>query len=252
MATELPAVPPRPALMAPLLGPAAFEVDNTDLTRAVHHEARANRPHNTVLAYSNKHKEFMGYCDAMCPHQPTSLRYLVTPTKVYNFIFYQSHREKRKPGKPRRGEPRDGEFSKSDYESVILRYTTTPSEGSLVPTPSNPVQFQQINTYKSALIELHDEQVAEKRNNYIWTHDIWTCHCKNLFQYVKSRRNITKKLNYEEKVDETFSFFKAQGKATQLENAMWKLASKRGMRLAYPAIRYVCLSDDSWFFNKFH
>ena len=231
MATDAPS--PAAAFTAPPLPVPTLnsvldaETDNTDLTRAVHDEARANRPDNTDIAYSSENKEFLGYCDTLYAHQSAALGHLVTPKKVYNFMFYQAHREKRKPGKPKRGDVREGVFSRTDYERVLGKYTGRTTDELVL--PAKPLQFQQVNTYKSSLIELHDRQVAEKRNNYIWTHDIWTCHCKNLFSYVKARRNKTKKANYEEKVDESFSFFKAQGKAAELENEMWQLASNKGI-----------------------
>jgi hypothetical protein len=46
-----------------------------------------------------------------------------------------------------------------------------------------------------------------------------------------------KKANYGEKVNETFSLFKAHGKAEKLENSIWLKASDRGLRAVYPAIR---------------
>jgi hypothetical protein len=61
--------------------------------------------------------------------------------------------------------------------------------------------------------------------------------CEELSKLVKAQRNKTKKANYVEKVDDTFSFFKASGKAQQLENVIWLKASDRGLRQAYPAIR---------------
>jgi hypothetical protein len=80
---------------------------------------------------------------------------------------------------------------------------------------------------------LHKEQVANtKANKYVWTHHIWTCQCEKLYKLENA-----KKANYVEKVDETFSFFKASGKAQQFENVIWLKASGCGLRSAYPAIR---------------
>jgi hypothetical protein len=236
MADDAPPEALIPQLLPPTL-PGAVENDNSDLTRAVHHEARKTRPDNTTIAYDPKVAEFRGYCDAQYAHLGADVRYQVTPDKVYNFIFYQSHREKKKPGKGKRGEreKKAGVFSPGNYRAVIGRYANkSPSEWV---APTNPVQFQQVNTYKSSLIKLHKEQVANKCNSYVWTHHIWTCHCEALYKLVKSRRNSMKKANYVEKVDETFSFFKAHGKAEKIENAIWLKSSKRGLRAAYPAIR---------------
>jgi hypothetical protein len=92
---------PGPAPLLPPTLPGVVDVltDNGDFTRAVHHQARGNRQGNTSIAYDSKVKEFKGYCDAMLSHQSVEVRYLVTAEKVYQFIFYQAHREKRKPGR---------------------------------------------------------------------------------------------------------------------------------------------------------
>jgi hypothetical protein len=95
-------------LLPPTLpGVDSVERDTTDLTRAVYYEFRENRPGNTSIAYDPKVAEFNGYCDAMYAHIGVDIRYQVTPEKVYNFLFYQSHREKKKPGS--RKERREGE-----------------------------------------------------------------------------------------------------------------------------------------------
>jgi hypothetical protein len=218
-----------------LPGVDGVETDNGDLTRAVHHQSKGNRPENTSDAYDPKVREFKGYCDALYPHHGAEIRHLVTPDKVYNFLFYQSHREKRKPGRLKKGQVPEGKFSMTGYRTVVGRYAGK-SASEWLP-PSNPVQIQQVNTYKSSLMGLHKEQVANKANKYVWTHHIWTCHCEELYKLVKARRNKMKKANYVEKVDETFSFFKASGKAEELENAVWLKATDRGLRAAYPAIR---------------
>jgi hypothetical protein len=100
-----------------LPGVDSVERDNTDLTTAVYHESRVNRPGNTrYCLYDRKVAEFNGYCDAMYAHIGVDIRYHVTPEKVYNFIFYQSHREKKKTGRGKRGErEKAGVFSSFYY-----------------------------------------------------------------------------------------------------------------------------------------
>jgi hypothetical protein len=96
----------------------------------------------------------------MYAHIGVNIRYKVTPKKVYNFLFYQCHHEKKKPGRGKRGErEKAGVFSPSYYRTVMGRYANKKPEEWVPPT--NPVQFQQMNTYKSSLIELHKEQVAK-------------------------------------------------------------------------------------------
>ena len=102
MATNTPPEALIPQLLPPTLpGVNLVERDNTDLTRAVYHESRVNRPDNTSIAYNPKVAKFMGYCNAIYCHTGVNIRYQVTPEKVYNFLFYQSHREKKKQVKGR-------------------------------------------------------------------------------------------------------------------------------------------------------
>jgi hypothetical protein len=103
MANDTPPEALIPQLLPPtLLGVAWAKRDNTDLTRVVYHESRVNRPDNTSIAYDPKVAEFCGYCNAMYRHTGVNIRYQVTPEKVYNFLFYQSHREKKKQVKLRK------------------------------------------------------------------------------------------------------------------------------------------------------
>jgi hypothetical protein len=196
-----------------------------------------NRRTNTSIAYDPKVLEFQRYCDYQYPHEPETVRHLVAPDKVYNFMFYQAHRDKRKPGKPKRGAPTSdfGGFSSHDYDSVIARYVGKPPSEWV--QPKNPLGFQQVNTYKSSLIELHKEQVANRANTYVWSHHIWTIHCEELYKFVLARKPLVDRLNYKEKVDQSFSFFKAHGKAHALENAMWLKACNVGLRSVFRAVR---------------
>ncbi len=142
MANDTPSEALIPQLQPPTLpGVDSVERDNTDLTRAVYHLSRVNRPDNTSIAYNPKAVEFMGYCDAMYCHTGVNIWYQVTPEKVYNFLFYQSHCEKKKPGKGKRGERvKAGIFSPANYRIVVGRYANK-SLSEWVP-PTNPAQFQ--------------------------------------------------------------------------------------------------------------
>jgi hypothetical protein len=99
---------PAEALIPQLLPPTLagdIERDNSDLMRAVHHEARKTRPDNTSIAYDPKVDEFRGYCDSLYAHLGAKVRYQVTPDKVYNFIFINpiARRESQVKEKEERG-----------------------------------------------------------------------------------------------------------------------------------------------------
>jgi hypothetical protein len=100
-----PSPPARPSLWAPTR-PGAVGLDNAVLTWAVHQQQMENRRENTSIAYDPKVLKFKRYCDYhQYLHESKTVRHLVAPDKVYNFMFYQAHHDKRKPGRPKRGAP---------------------------------------------------------------------------------------------------------------------------------------------------
>jgi hypothetical protein len=165
--SSLPPSPPARPSLRPPTGSGSVGIDNAVLTRAVHQQQMQNRRDNTSIAYDPKVLEFKRYCDCQYPHEPEFVRHLVSPDKVYNFMFYQAHRDKRKPGRQKRDAPVSefGAFSNHDYDSVIGRYVGKPCSEWV--QPKNPLGYQQVNTYKSSLIELHKEQVANRANTYV-------------------------------------------------------------------------------------
>ena len=61
-----------------------------------------------------------------------------------------------------------------------------------------------------------------------------------LMDLVRKRKKHVKKVTHAEKTDDSFVFFKADGKITVIENAMWELSMKQqnnNIRAAFNHVR---------------
>lgn len=212
-----------------------LEMDNVHLTQVVNHQTEEARPENTKLAYNPKVREYKDFCDALFTNESNmAVRYLVTPTKVFNYMFYQCYRSKRKTGG--KGRPEDySPFSMTDYNNVMEQYRNTPRDQWIV--PKNPLGYSAINTYKSALKNLHKAEVANMTTRYSWA-QIWTIHCEELGNLMKKRKAVVKKANYAEKIDHQFSSYKAHGEVPRIEEALFKKGQCTSARQAYAWTRH--------------
>ena len=171
-----------------------LETLNQKLVEGVNKQRNVLRRSNTLIAYDPKDAEYMAFCNAIFPSVDLAERYRVTANKVYNFMFYQVYRSKRKPGKgkktmsessaagtsPTRTDRVNG-FSLSEYMEVMLYHGTEEGAWKL---PNNPLGFSQINTYKASILRLFRTQKIQKQNSEIWE-NVWTKNCSDLFDFAK-------------------------------------------------------------------
>ena len=68
--------------------PVNFDAQGAAITQ----EKKINTPKNTLSAYGPKTIEFNGFCVSLYGDVPSAL--LVTPDKVFGFLYYQAHRPK--------------------------------------------------------------------------------------------------------------------------------------------------------------
>ena len=59
---------------------------------AIARQKQKNTPKNTKSAYTPKTIEFMGFCRSLYGKEPEDQ--LVTPEKLFGFLYYQAHRAK--------------------------------------------------------------------------------------------------------------------------------------------------------------
>lgn len=215
--------------------PTNLAMDNVHLQRAVNQQTEEARPINTRLAYNPKVQEYKDFCDALFPNeQNMAIRYLVDPNKVFNFMFYQCYRAKRKTGGKNR--PDDySSFDMDEYKAVMAQYRSG-SEQQLA-IPQNPLGYSAINTYKSSIKNLHKAEVANMTTRWTWP-QIWNIHCEELANLMKKRKAKVNKLNYVEKVDATFSAYKAHGEVPRIEEALFNKGIDASVRNAFAWLRH--------------
>lgn len=195
-----------------------FRDDVEVLHQGVHQETELAKKKNTKTAYKAKESEFLEFCDfrysAMADEAD---RHLVTPEKVYKFMFYCAHRKQRKKGKRKRSFL----FDRNEYEQIMASCgaSTNSTEWQ---KPANPIGYQQFNTYKASVKLLFDRQKAKNRNRYEWDSQIWTIDCRRLQDIVIRRRAKSAKENFEEKIDSQFSLLKTHDVVPRVEAHMWR------------------------------
>ena len=112
-------------------------------------------PANTARAYDPKAKEWVNYCDhtyhANGSEVAHTSKYLVTEEKFFGFLFYQSRRPKRSPGKP-------VIFNGEEYNEYI-------SDPSLI--AKNPVGWSCINQYRSAVMLIFQNQIQIQAREFL-------------------------------------------------------------------------------------
>jgi hypothetical protein len=123
-----------------------------------------NRKDNTKLAYDAKIAEFRNYCNHRMKEDDPTAKYTVTYIKTHEFMFYQAMRPCRKRGDKRK---RDNLpiFDGEEFTSIITEYKYCSCTHLDWPESDNPLGYAQLNTYKAAIHNYHDEQVDNNINN---------------------------------------------------------------------------------------
>ena len=119
---------------------------------------------NTKIAYLGKIREFKEYCDFVFPYE-TDCRYCVDCDKLYGFLWYQVHRDKRSLKGKKRGAVE--KFNPVDYQAVYDKYAMLTSVED-VRDPEDPLGYDSINTYRSAIRSYYAKQYENKSNSYRW------------------------------------------------------------------------------------
>lgn len=215
-------------------------VSPESLQKAVEQMTWECRPENTKLAYDGKINEFYQFCDAL--HPTDKFSHAVESGKVWNFIFYQCMRPKRKRGGAKtRGADVDT-FVLSEYETVMAGYKSWFADQSVSPPePPDPVGKSCMAQYKAAIHQIHNEQCASGHCGKSWE-QIWLAPLQNLETLVKERRVSNDKKNHKEKLDHEFSPYTLVEEYPNIENEMWERGNGSNSRSAFAWLRHrFCL-----------
>ena len=197
-----------------------------------------NRPENTALAMDPKKEEWMQYCD--CKYSKDPLRYIVTADKLYDFMCYQSFRERKPPGGNKALLSRSIYFDEADYNKVMGQFDTQGGKTVSTPKPTKPVGYQAFNSYKAAIKQLYHDQQAKHNLQGAWE-TVWQPRFTVLRKHVQMRKQRVRKENYAEKIDAAFEPYAAVEKFDQIEQCLWELGvTATTARSVNTALRHRC------------
>jgi hypothetical protein len=204
--------------------------------------ARTNEQHrrvNTKKAYDPKVTEYYEFCNHYAALEHVQSRFTVTSNKAFSFLFYQAYRTQRNRGGGKRqadGTRRPASFDPLEFEEIQRSMGSLDmTEGASMPDPENPVGADVMNTYKSVVRKIFDNQQADNCNNGIWEH-IYGANCRGLIAMVKARKPRVKRASHAEKLDGEFTPFTTVNQVPEIEEWFWD-AGKAGPRNALTALR---------------
>lgn len=214
---------------------------NKRMAEYVAEERKNKRRSNTTIAYEPKRVEFEEFCESEFKDDKSTM-YTVDADKVYRFMFYTAMREKKKTGgKKKKNAPPKKQFDKDGYKKVAGPFFDKGSTARIlesVKKPTEPLQWQQFNTYRTVLKNLHAEQRSKGCNGHPWDL-VWTCNCKDLEKLVKERMPEIKRLTFQEKLDGEMAPYKIVERFDDIETTFWvDSASARGNRNVCSHIRH--------------
>lgn len=183
---------------------------------AVRKEKLKHTPKNTIAAYTPKALEFRGFCTSL--YGKAAIDQLVTPDKLFGFLFYQAHR--RKFVKKRE----TGYFDRADYDDVISKVD---DDNDL--EEHDVVGSQAIQQYLGAIRNIF---TVQKRQGHVQieAEALMTDRLKDLLKLVVDRKERVLVGNCKERVDGEFDPFVLVDKVPNIEEEMWQVSAIRELR----------------------
>lgn len=218
-----------------------------------------NRPRNTRLAIDPKIREWESFCNHVYPELPEDQRFLLNHENSYKFLLYQAFRPKKPQGGKKRSravvEEEDDEeeaqesplvvsrgegFNPCMYDSVMEQFAdhNTIQLDSDLPHPENPVGFDTVNTYKAALITIHDVQKTNGQVERLpFSHAVWHNDHANLMGIVRQRKLKVSVSRFEEKMTKEGTPYTLVEKVPQIESILWSMGLGTAARSQFAALR---------------
>jgi hypothetical protein len=160
------------------------------------------RPENSQKVYEPKIREFELFCELNYSHDP-HYKHIVDHDKVYNFMFFQAFREKKKRGGTKAQRSTGAVFNQDEFKGLTASFFN--NEAAIpYPLPKNPIMESMFAQYKAVMKSLHTEQRTRGVCNVPWDL-VWTLDCSTLHKHVKERMPAIKKASYVEKIDGEFA-----------------------------------------------
>jgi hypothetical protein len=205
------------------------------MTEFVHNSRSIGRPENSQRVYEPKIREFEHFCELNYPND----RYVhvLDAKKVYDFMFYQAFREKKKRGGNKAQRDNGPVFNQEEYLQLTAAFFNNEAVVPY-PSPKDPLLDATFSQYKAVIKSLHTEQRTRGVCNLTWDL-VWTLDCTNLSKHVKERMPEMKKKNYVEKVDGEFAPYAIVERYGDIEFLMWDDSQKsKGRRSCCSNLRH--------------
>jgi hypothetical protein len=173
---------------------------------------------NTKKAYDPKIKEYEEFCDKV--HGDDKHKYMLTETKVLQFMYYLSYRDQKKRGRRKKSDPKANE--KFDLE--IFNTLMEEARAGILPNPKRPIAWQTFGVYKAVFRRIHASQVANygQAGGVRGFEFIWTKSVQDIHKHVIKRRPLVKKMNHDEKIPSSFEPYQLVEKYEEIEQELWQ------------------------------
>ena len=130
-------------------------------------------------------------------------------------------------------------FNPTRYDAVMSQFTDHNIfvEGREVRHPENPVGYQQVNTYKAALMSIHQLQVSCKLLDCPFEPNIWSLDHKYLMELIKGRKQQVADARYDEKMGGEATPYTQVDLIPQIESTLWNMGRGQSSRSQLAALR---------------
>ena len=201
-------------------------------TARMREEQEKTKPVNTNFAYDNKEIEFIEFCKEAFPDNPSmgEISSIVSPAKLYQFLFYISRREKRSTRFKVEGSLE--KFNKEEYMKIL----NDPSY-----CAKFPLGHSTMKQYHAAVMRLYQKQLDSGTNNFS-KEQLMSNNTKFLMQQVKERKARIEEENCVEKNKHSTNAFELSKQVPRIEEWMFN-RSNNHMTNGMSALRnrYFCL-----------
>jgi hypothetical protein len=170
-------------------------------------------------------KEYFEFCRVMYPNDPYFN--ILKQEKMYQFMYYQAFREKKKRGGSVALRANQGAFNLAHYREVMGSFVD-PSTGNnltATPAPAKPISKSVFDAYKATFRKLFHIQKMRGVLVPNWE-DLWTMEFEDFRKHVLLHAPCHKKETYQEKISNDFAPYLYVDKYDAMEEELWRDSTK--------------------------
>jgi hypothetical protein len=198
---------------------------NVNLQESVWRLLENDDPPNTKKQQEPKMKEYFEFCRMMYPNDPHFN--ILKREKMYQFMYYQAFREKKKRGGSVPSRVNQCAFNLAHYLEVMGSFVDPSTGNNLTPTPApaEPISKSVFEAYKATFRTLFRFQKMRGVLVPQWE-DLWMMEFDDLRKHVLLRAPRHKTETYQEKVSNDFAPYLYVDKYDAMEEELWRDSTK--------------------------